>query len=54
VYNRNGKIVFKANAYRNTWDGYAFGEALPEGTYFFVMDLGDGKGVKHGTVTIIK
>ncbi|MCX6296024.1 MAG: gliding motility-associated C-terminal domain-containing protein, partial [Bacteroidetes bacterium] len=54
VYNRNGKIVFKANSYRNTWDGYAFGEALPEGTYFFVMDLGDGKGVKHGTVTIIK
>jgi gliding motility-associated-like protein len=53
IYNRNGKIVYKASAYLNTWDGKAFSETLPEGTYFYVLDLGDGQGTKHGTVTIV-
>lgn len=54
IYNRNGKIVFKISGYLNTWDGKAFGEDLPAGTYFYAIDLGDGFGKKHGTVTIIK
>jgi gliding motility-associated-like protein len=53
IYNRYGKLVFKTSAYKNTWNGDAFGETLPEGTYFYVLDLGDGKGKKNGTVTII-
>ena len=53
IYNRNGKLVYKTSSYINTWDGKAFGETLPEGTYFFVLDLGDGLGKKNGTVTII-
>ncbi len=53
IFNRYGKLVYKTSSYVNTWDGQAFGEPLPEGTYFFVIDLGDGKGKKNGTVTII-
>ncbi|MBA3971582.1 MAG: gliding motility-associated C-terminal domain-containing protein [Bacteroidetes bacterium] len=53
IYNRYGKLVFKTKAYKNTWNGDSFGETLPEGTYFYVLDLGDGKGRKNGTVTII-
>ncbi len=53
IYNRYGKLVYKTSQYANTWDGKAFGETLPEGTYFFVLELGDGKGKKNGTVTII-
>lgn len=53
IYNRNGRLIYKTSSYINNWDGKAFGETLPEGTYFYVMDLGDGKGKKHGTVTII-
>ncbi len=53
IYNRNGKLVYKTSAYINNWDGHAFGEKLPEGTYFWVLELGDGKGKKHGDVTII-
>lgn len=53
IYNRNGKLVYKATSYLNTWDGKAFGQDLPEGTYYYVLDLGDGKGKKNGTVTII-
>ena len=53
IYNRNGKLVYKASSYVNNWDGHAFGERLPAGTYFWVFELGDGKGKKHGDVTII-
>lgn len=53
IYNRNGKLVYKKNGYDNSWDGKAFGQELPRGTYFYTMDLGDGEGTKHGTVTII-
>lgn len=53
IYNRNSKLLFKANGYNNDWDGKAFGNELPAATYFYVMDLGNGMGVYHGTVTII-
>jgi len=54
VYNRNGKSVYKRFQYDNTWNGRAYGNDLPDGTYFYIIDLGDGKGVHNGTVTIIR
>lgn len=54
VYNRYGKLVFKANGYLNSWEGKAFGEELPSATYFYIMDLGDGSKKYHGTVTIVR
>lgn len=55
VYNRNGKLVYKANAYLNSWDGTSYtGAELPSATYFYVLDLGGGAGVFHGTVTIVR
>ncbi|MDF2436519.1 MAG: gliding motility-associated C-terminal protein [Bacteroidota bacterium] len=54
VFNRYGKLVYKTNAYLNTWDGRVGGEELPSGTYFYDLDLGNGDGKFHGTVTIIK
>jgi|GEM_PF-700120 len=55
IYNRYGKLVYKINGYSNTWDGKSFlGEELPAATYFYMLDLGDGAGQFHGTVTIVK
>lgn len=54
IFNRYGKQVYKTRAYLNTWDGKAYGEELPSGTYFYVVDLGPGYKTYHGTVTIIK
>ncbi len=49
VYNRWGNIVFEQRNYNNSWDGTSNGRAtitsdkkLPEGTYYYVLDLGDG------------
>ncbi|MEO0526487.1 MAG: gliding motility-associated C-terminal domain-containing protein, partial [Bacteroidota bacterium] len=49
VYNRWGNIVFETEAYANDWDGISNGRAvvnkgekLPVGTYYYILDLGDG------------
>ena len=56
VYNRYGKLVYKVNGYANSWDGKAYGDELPSGTYFYDLDLASGKGndLYHGTITIIR
>ncbi|MDP4828083.1 MAG: HYR domain-containing protein [Flavobacteriales bacterium] len=51
VYNRWGRLVFEQDEYDNSFDGHSqdaltLGNGLlPEGTYFFVLDLG-GAGIK--------
>ena len=49
VFNRWGNKVYEASPYTNAqaWDGTsqfgsAFGEGLPESTYYYVLDLGNG------------
>ncbi len=42
VFNEWGDAVFKAAPYFNNWDGRVSGSSLPVGTYFYIMDFGDG------------
>ena len=42
VYNRWGNEVFAAKNYRNDWGGTWKGTNLPDGTYFYVFNDGDG------------
>ena len=41
IYNRWGNIVWKSTGYSKQWDGtnYRNGEVLPDGTYFYIMNL---------------
>uniref|UniRef100_UPI00262367F2 gliding motility-associated C-terminal domain-containing protein n=1 Tax=uncultured Algibacter sp. TaxID=298659 RepID=UPI00262367F2 len=61
VYNRWGNIVYKKRGYRNEdgWNGTSNGrvtinseEKLPEGTYYYVLDFGDGSKPKVGWLYI--
>jgi gliding motility-associated-like protein len=60
IYNRWGNEVFSANNYQNTWDGKSTkgvkvgGDELPIGTYFYVLDLGDGSDIFKGTIYLNK
>ncbi len=60
IFNRWGNEVFSANNYQNTWDGKSTkgikigGDELPIGTYFYVLDLGDGSDVFKGTIYLNK
>uniref|UniRef100_UPI0035699EBB Ig-like domain-containing protein n=1 Tax=Mangrovibacterium sp. TaxID=1961364 RepID=UPI0035699EBB len=49
IYNRWGNVVYTANGYANEWDGSSNGRAtfnestgLPVGTYYYILNLGDG------------
>ncbi|GMN08355.1 hypothetical protein MTsPCn5_37440 [Croceitalea sp. MTPC5] len=49
IYNRWGNIVFEAQGYNNEFDGTSNGRAvvqqeefLPVGTYYYILNLGDG------------
>ncbi len=49
IYNRWGTVVYQKRGYNNDWDGTPNGRAivqkedqLPVGTYYYVLDLGDG------------
>jgi large repetitive protein len=45
IYNRWGNLVYKKKEYNNQWDGRSnvngvmFGEELPNGTYYYILDL---------------
>ena len=52
IYNRWGNIVYEKEGYANEWDGYPnvkniLGDGrLPEGTYYYVLELNDEAGTK--------
>jgi len=56
IFNRWGNEVYEASPYTNTWDGSCLSDIsigngnLPVGTYFYVLDLGDGSDVYKGTI----
>jgi gliding motility-associated-like protein/uncharacterized repeat protein (TIGR01451 family) len=56
IYNRWGNKVFEASPYQDNWDGksttgiHIGGEELPVGTYFYVLELGDGSDFYKGTI----
>ncbi|MGM0647713.1 MAG: gliding motility-associated C-terminal domain-containing protein [Bacteroidota bacterium] len=49
----NGEIFF-SKGYHKPWDGTYQGEAVPEGSYFYVIDYNDGTEPAKGVITIIR
>lgn len=52
VYNRWGNMVFSAKHYQNTWKGTYNGSDLPDGSYFYRIDLGNRKRKYNGFLQI--
>ncbi len=46
IYNRWGTEVLKAKGYKNNWQGTWHGTNLPDGTYFYIFNDGNGKTYK--------
>jgi gliding motility-associated-like protein len=42
IYNRWGNLVYQTEGYNNTWDGMWQGHNLPDGTYFYLLNDGEG------------
>lgn len=55
VFNRWGNIVFQAAPYLNTWEGKnENGDELPDGTYYYSLDLGNGHEPYKGFVVLTR
>ncbi len=52
IYNQWGDEVFHAEPYENNWKGTFDGEDLPAGTYFYIVDLGNGEKPLSGYVIL--
>lgn len=55
IYDKRGRIVFKASPYHNDWDGtyYRNGSILPQDTYFYSVKLANQSGmIKQGTISL--
>jgi gliding motility-associated-like protein len=50
IFNRWGTKVFEKSAYNNDWNG----DNLPSGTYFYVIDPGDGSELLKGYVVLFQ
>lgn len=53
IYNRWGNVVFKEAPYKNKWNGVSnSGSALPDETYYYILDYGVGDKPLSGYVLI--
>ncbi len=56
VFNRWGNLVFEQKGYSNldAWRGTWNGKDLPDGAYFYTIDLGEGSGVLSGYLQVMR
>lgn len=54
VFNRWGSKIFEAEGYNNEWDGTFNGQPVPDGTYFYRLDPGDGSDPITGFVVVYR
>lgn len=56
IMNRFGQELYQSGPYTfaNAWTGVFNGQPLPEGVYFYILNLGGDLGVKKGTISIIR
>jgi gliding motility-associated-like protein len=53
VFNRYGTLVFQSLGYPKAWDGRQNGKPVPEGTYYYKIDLKNGQ-VLSGWLAILR
>ncbi|MEX0363256.1 MAG: gliding motility-associated C-terminal domain-containing protein, partial [Allomuricauda sp.] len=55
IFDRYGNSVFEMTGYDSSWDGTRGSGDVPDGTYFYVLDLqGDGTEIVKGWIQIIR
>lgn len=54
IYSTTGQPVWRSVGYQKPWDGTSNGKLLPYGTYYYVIDPGNGDAKIAGYVTILR
>lgn len=50
IYNRWGLVVYESDCYLNNWDG----DGVPDGTYYYVLNLSNGEKARYGFLTVLR
>jgi gliding motility-associated-like protein len=53
IYNRWGSLVFESSSYQNDWEGDWKGSPLPDGTYFYRLEVDFGR-VYSGYIEVMR
>jgi gliding motility-associated-like protein len=54
IYSRWGQLVFSSVGYPKAWDGLYNGKRLAVGTYYYVINLGNGGKPLSGYITLLR
>jgi gliding motility-associated-like protein len=54
IFTRYGSLIYKSTGYSKAWDGTYNSKALPVGTYYYMVDLKNGKRPLTGPITILR
>jgi len=54
VFTRNGQRIFDSKGYATPFDGTFNGKKLPEGVYYYIIDLHSNCSLLSGSLTIIR
>lgn len=54
VYAQGGKLIFSKTNYQNDWDATFKGDPIPDGTYYYEINIYNGQKIIKGFLTIIR
>ena len=54
IYDKYGNLVYQKQAYDSSWQGEGDSGDLPRGTYYYLLNLGDGTDVKKGWIQLLR
>lgn len=54
IVDRAGRLLYQVSDYKNDWNGYYNGVPLYEDTYYYIIDLGKGRALVRGFISIIR
>ncbi|WP_159456159.1 MBG domain-containing protein [Chitinophaga eiseniae] len=53
IFDRTGRLIYRQHGYTNNWKGTVNGQRLAEGTYYYIIDLGENRPLFKGFITIV-
>ena len=54
IYTRAGQLIYQSVGFASPWDGTYKGQPLPIGTYYYIIQPGNGSDVIKGSITLLR
>ncbi|MCF8331656.1 MAG: gliding motility-associated C-terminal domain-containing protein [Bacteroidales bacterium] len=54
IFDRWSGQIFYSEGYKESWDGTYKGTPVPEGSYYYIIEYGDGSDPAKGVITVIR